>query len=485
MDPRRRGGDDKDRKTYKAGGVFVMQTINAVQYVSTRGNAPAVGFEDVLLSGLAPDGGLYMPAEWIRPASISLGEAYAETAANILSGYCADGISESELSSLLHEAYAAFGVPAAPLREIGDNHYLLELFHGPTLAFKDFAMQVLARLMERSLARRGQRTTILGATSGDTGAAAVEAFRGKANIDLFILFPNGRISDVQRRQMTTAQEDNVHVLAVDGTFDDAQAIVKELFNRHAFAHRHALSAINSINWARIIAQAVYYFTATQSVGKPCAFSVPTGNFGDVFAGYVAERMGLPVERLIVATNENDILARALQTGRYQPHAVVPTDSPSMDIQVSSNFERLLFEASERDGALVARLMADLKRDGYFDIPPFMLTAMKAKFTAHRVTRSEAASAMASLYDRAKILIDPHTAVGLAAAQREESTTPTVVLATAHPAKFPDAVHRATGRVPDRPARLEGCMAGSERYRVVPASADAVAQILDTTVPART
>ncbi len=345
-----------------------------MMYVSTRGAAAPANFEEVLLAGLAPDGGLYMPHSWpVLPALPAEPTGhYAAAAAYVMEPFTGGNPAHAELFALVSDAYARFDHPdTAPLTQIGRDLFLLQLFHGPTLAFKDFAMQVLSRLMERALKRTGARTTILGATSGDTGAAAVEAFRGRQDIELFILFPDGRISDVQRKQMTTAQEDNIHPIAIGGTFDDAQAIVKTLFGDEHFRTRHALSAINSINWARIVAQTVYYYTACAKLGFNSApsFSVPTGNFGDIFAGYAAHKMGLPMGRLVIATNENDILARALDTGRYEPRDVTPTDSPSMDIQISSNFERLLFEAAGRDAGLVSAAMASLRTEGWFDIPP--------------------------------------------------------------------------------------------------------------------
>ncbi len=330
-----------------------------------------------MLAGLAPDGGLYMPQAWPSLPSLPASPAghYAAAAAHVITPFTGGSPSHAELFELVSDAYARFShTDTAPMHQIGPDLFLLELFHGPTLAFKDFAMQVLSRLMERALKRRGARTTILGATSGDTGAAAVEAFRGRKDIELFILFPHGRISDVQRKQMTAAREENIHAIAIEGTFDDCQNIVKALFGDAAFRERHALSAINSINWARIIAQAVYYYTASAKLGLDArpSFTVPTGNFGDIFAGFAAWKMGLPIGKLVIATNENDILARALETGRYEPKGVTPTDSPSMDIQISSNFERLLFEESGRDASFVTRAMANLRDNGSFDIPASVL-----------------------------------------------------------------------------------------------------------------
>ena len=462
-----------------------------MMYVSTRGAAAPADFEEVLLAGLAPDGGLYMPSSWpqLQPLPASPAGHYAAAAAYVMGPYTGGNPRHADLFAIVSDAYAGFSHPeTAPMHEIGPDLFLLELFHGPTLAFKDFAMQVLSRLMERALKRRGARTTILGATSGDTGAAAVEAFRGRRDIELFILFPNGRISDVQRKQMTAAQEENIHAIAIEGTFDDAQAIVKTLFGDVEFRTRHALSAINSINWVRIIAQTVYYYTAHAKLGPDArpSFTVPTGNFGDIFAGFVASKMGLPMERLVIATNENDILARALETGRYEPREVMPTDSPSMDIQVSSNFERLLFEESGRDCRFVIQAMGNLRKKGAFDIPAPALARMQTRFSAYRASREEAASAMHRLFEDTGRLIDPHTAVGLAAAQREQERRPgpMVVLGTAHPAKFPEAVKRATGRTADIPDRLQARLRGRERFKLLPNSAKAVADYIEAQAIAR-
>ncbi len=460
-----------------------------MMYVSTRGKAAPAGFQEVLLAGLAPDGGLYMPQTW--PALSALpnpaASSYAAAAALVMEPFMGGNPGRDELSALVNDAYAGWSHPdTAPLTPIGRDLYLLELFHGPTLAFKDFAMQVLSRLMERALKRTGSRTTILGATSGDTGAAAVEAFRGRQDIELFILFPHGRISDRQRKQMTTASEDNIHAIAVEGTFDDAQSIVKTLLSDTDFRTRHTLSAINSINWARIVAQTVYYYTAAAKLGPDALpnFTVPTGNFGDIFAGFAADKMGLPLNKLVIATNENDILARTLETGRYEPRDVMPTDSPSMDIQISSNFERLLFEASGRDSSFVTGAMADLREAGSFTIPPATLTPVRERFAAHRVTREEAAAAMGALFADTGIVIDPHTAVGLAAAKREQArhSGPMVVLSTAHAAKFPNAVKRAIGREPEVPAALQRCLDGRERFEIMPNSAAAIASYIDARAP---
>src|ERR1700681_427579 len=372
-----------------------------VRHVSTRGEAPPLGFAEVMLAGLARDGGLYVPQSWPRLEAAEIaafaGRPYAEVAVEIIAHFVGDSIGEADLARMVREAYGTFRHPAvAPITQLGVNTFALELFHGPTLAFKDLAMQLLARMMDRVLAARGERRTIVVATSGDTGGAAVEAFRGRSQVDLVVLFPQGRISEVQRRMMTTAQADNINALAIDGTFDDCQAIVKGLFNHHVFADRVRLSGVNSINWARIVAQTVYYFTAAVALGAPyrkVAFTVPTGNFGDIYAGYVALRMGLSIDRLVIATNVNDILARTLATGNYELRDVVATTSPSMDIQVSSNFERLLFEVYDRDARAVRTLMASLAQSRRFVLSGHALSSLRAIFSADRANADETAAAI--------------------------------------------------------------------------------------------
>ncbi|RTL52575.1 MAG: threonine synthase [Bradyrhizobiaceae bacterium] len=445
-------------------------------YISTRGEAPKLGFCDVMLTGLARDGGLYVPEDWPVFSHQTIanfqGRPYWEVAVEVIRPFVAGEISDTDLGRMANEAYATFRHPAVvPLRQSGANQFVLELFHGPTLAFKDVAMQLLARLMDHVLAKRNERTTIVVATSGDTGGAAVDAFSGLNNVDLVVLFPNGRISDVQRRMMTTTGAVNVHALAVEGTFDDCQAIVKGLFNHHAFRDSVSLSGVNSINWARIVAQTVYYFTSAVALGAPLRqidFTVPTGNFGDIFAGYVAKRMGLPVRRLRIAANVNDILARTLKTGVYEVREVRATQSPSMDIQVSSNFERLLFEASNRDSTLVRSLMASLSQSGRFVLPDALLAAIRADFDAGRADETECVCAIRAAWREAGDLIDPHTAVALAVAERDnaDSKVPDVVLSTAHAAKFPDAVEAACGVRPQLPVWLDGLMTKQEHIKVV-------------------
>lgn len=448
-----------------------------MRYVSTRGEAPPLGFIDVTLAGLARDGGLYVPETWPRlsPETIAsfAGRPYAEVAVEVIRPFVGDSISDADLSRLAREAYGTFRHPAiAPVSQLGVNTFLLELFHGPTLAFKDVAMQLLARLMDFALEQRGERTTIVVATSGDTGGAAVDAFRGRSRIDLVVLFPQGRISDVQRRMMTTAPDSNVRAVAVEGTFDDCQALVKAMFNHHAFREEVRLSGVNSINWARIVAQAVYYFTAAIALGAPqrkVAFTVPTGNFGDVFAGYVASRMGLPVDRLVVATNVNDILVRTLATGAYEMRGVVATSSPSMDIQVSSNFERLLFDASGRDAAAIRAMMGSLGQSKRFAMPPQALSEMRNLFSADRASEDEVAATIRTTLRETGHFIDPHTAVGVAVAEKEnrDPSMPMIVLSTAHPAKFPDAVEAACGMRPGLPDWLSDLETKKENITVLP------------------
>jgi len=448
-----------------------------VRYISTRGEAPALGFVDVTLTGLARDGGLYVPDAWPKLDAATIagfaGRPYAEVAVDVIRPFVDGAIEDFDLARMAREAYGTFRHPAvAPLVQLGVNNFLLELFHGPTLAFKDLAMQLLARLMDHILAKRSERSTIVVATSGDTGGAAVEAFRGRAQVDVIVLFPHGRVSDVQRRMMTTAQEDNVHAIAIDGTFDDCQSIVKAMFNHHAFRDRVRLSGVNSINFARIVAQVVYYFTAAVALGAPhrkVAFTVPTGNFGDVFAGYVASCMGLPVDRLVVATNVNDILARTLATGSYELRDVVATTSPSMDIQISSNFERLLFDAYGRDSKPVRAAMDSLAQSRRFSVSARALSEMRALFTADRADEDDTAAAIRAVLRETGYTVDPHTAVALAVAEKEtrDPAIPMVVLSTAHPAKFPDAVEAACGLRPELPDWLADLADRPERITPLP------------------
>jgi threonine synthase len=455
-----------------------------VRYVSTRGEAPVLGFCEVVRTGLASDGGLYVPERWPRLSESEIaglsGLTYAEAAFRIVGRFTGGEITDAALRNMTAEAYAAFRHDAvAPLVQIGPNHFLLELFHGPTLAFKDMAMQFLGPLMRHILAESGERLTIVGATSGDTGGAAIEAFRGRERIDVAILFPDGRVSPVQRRQMTTAQDENVLAIAIKGDFDDAQALVKAMFADKAFRERTQLSGVNSINFGRIVAQIVYYFTAAVALGaphRPVSFTVPTGNFGNIFAGYAAKRMGLPIERLVVATNVNDILHRALSTGRYEVRGVTATSSPSMDIQVSSNFERLLFEAEGRDAVAVRRLMEGLRQSGAFTLSADVRAALSG-FSSGTCDEAATAATVARVRKRTDHLIDPHTAVGVAVAEEHLGAAPMVTLATAHPAKFPDAVEEACGERPELPDWARAILTREESYRVLPADLEAVEEAI--------
>ncbi|APH71223.1 threonine synthase [Aquibium oceanicum] len=447
-----------------------------MRYISTRGTAPVLGFGDVLLAGLARDGGLYLPQTWpqLSPADIRAlrGLSYPEIAIRILTPFLGGEIDAATFSRIVNESYATFRHPATcPIVQTGADEFVLELFHGPTLAFKDVAMQLLARLMDHVLAERGERATIVGATSGDTGGAAIEAFAGRDRADLFVLFPHGKVSPVQQFQMTSSAAPNVHALAIEGNFDDCQSIVKAMFNDHGFRDRMGLSGVNSINWARIMAQIVYYFSSAISLGapdRPVSFTVPTGNFGDIFAGYAAKRMGLPIERLVIATNDNDILARTLETGRYETRSVIATTSPSMDIQISSNFERLLFEAAGRSAEATVSAMEGLKQSGAFTVPEATLAAIRAEFSAGRSSMDETAATIADTLADCGYLTDPHTATALAVARREAAgSAPMIVLSTAHPAKFPDAVEAAAGIRPNLPSWLAGLMEREEKYTVLP------------------
>jgi threonine synthase len=464
-------------------------------FISTRGKAPRANFAQVLLAGLAPDGGLYMPVAWPHFSEAEIagfkGKPYQDVAFAILSKFTGDAFSDADLKSDIEAAYAGFEAPQpapdwkqnvplvreiVPLSDIsskdgGHDQHLLELFHGPTFAFKDIALQILGRLFARALKARGAmngsgRATIVAATSGDTGSAAIAALGGLENIDVFVLHPKGRVSDVQRRQMTTSLHANVHNIALEGSFDDAQALVKGLFAETAFAAQIGLTAVNSINFARIAAQSVYYFTATAALGRPATFVVPTGNFGDIFAGEAAARMGLDIERLVIATNQNDIMARALNDGVYQAGAAHHTLSPSMDIQVASNFERALFEASGRDGEWTAAAMHDFSRDKKLVLPLPVLAALRARYSAFACDDDETLAAIKRVFDETGQIIDPHTAVAVAAAAHL-GAGPKIILSTAHPAKFPDAVAKAIGHPPPVPEALARLDKLPEKLDILP------------------
>lgn len=468
--------------------------MSSMRYISTRGQAPAIPFDQVMLSGLAPDGGLYMPTEWPQldadEVKAMATRTYPEVALQIIKRFVGDAIPLPDLYQAIIAAYRRFDAPdVTPLRDMGHGIQLLELFHGPTFAFKDVALQLLGRLMDWGLKRNDSLALIVGATSGDTGSAAIEGLRGLDRVGVVIMHPDGRTSAIQRRQMTTVLDDNVRNLAIAGNFDDTQRILKDLLGDADLANRLSLAAVNSINWARIAPQIVYYVIAAAKLGAPdreIDFAVPTGNFGDIFAGYAAQRMGVFRGRLIVATNENDILARTLETGRYEPRGVVETTSPSMDIQVSSNFERLLFESCGRDGAKVAALMADLKATGSFELTPAMRDFIAARFDAERVTKDEAASEIATVAKDTGYVLDPHTAIGLVAARRRQRAgVPIVALATAHPAKFPDAVAAAIGTpAAPPPPRLAAMAELPERFDRLPAETGSVRAYIEDFAAAR-
>ncbi len=441
-----------------------------MKYISTRGQAPELTFEEAMLTGLARDGGLYLPAEipvMSRDEIAALaGLPYEDIAFRVMWPYVSGSFAEDEFKGIIARAYEGFGHAArAPLKQLNENHFLLELFHGPTLAFKDFAMQLIGQLFQVALKRRGDRVTIVGATSGDTGSAAIEAFRGLDAVDVFILFPHGRVSEVQRRQMTTPADSNVHALALDGDFDDCQAAVKDMFNDFDFRDGVKLAGVNSINFARVLAQVVYYFSAATSLGAPhrkVSFTVPTGNFGDIFAGFVAKRMGLPIDRLVVATNQNDILHRCLSGQGYFKGDTIPSISPSMDIQVSSNFERALYYAYDQDGAAVAQLMEELKQGG-FNVSQGAMEALSENFDSGRVSEDETLTTIKSTLANSGELVCPHTAVGIKVAEDQRTAdVPMITLATAHPAKFPAAVEQASDVHPPLPSRMSDLYERPER-----------------------
>ena len=452
-----------------------------MRYISTRGESSAVGFTDAVLGGLAPDGGLYVPEAWPALARDRIAAfadmSYAQVAAEVLGAFAGDEITPAEMLAMCEEAYATFSHKAVvPMVQIGPQTFIAELFHGPSLAFKDVAMQILARLYDHFLGRQGRKQTILCATSGDTGGAAVEAFRGAKNVKVVVMFPEGRISEVQRRFMTTAEEGNIACVAVNGTFDDCQAILKDAFQDRVLRQSVDLAAVNSINFARIAAQSVYYFTTAAALGapeRPVNFVVPSGNFGDAFAGYVARRLGLPVRRIVVATNSNDILARAFTTGRYTRGAVQLTLSPAMDIQSASNFERLYFEAVHRESVETARAFEAFRTSGVIDIPPGALSYMQDIFSGVAIGEDETTRTIVSTLNETGELIDPHTAVAVAALRHVDLEGPTVVMSTAHPAKFPDDVTRASGVQPMLPRGVASLSGRRERFDRLPGDADTI------------
>ncbi len=446
-----------------------------MRYVSTRGRAAELGFCDALLAGLATDGGLYVPQTWPKQPTMT-GSTYALKAASLMAPYVEGEIPQDVFAQLCATAYSTFRDPAVvPLVQIAPEHYLLELFHGPTLAFKDVALQLIGQLFDYVLTQRNQRVMIVGATSGDTGSAAIDGVKGCKNVDIVILYPNGRVSDVQRRQMTTITSPNVHTVAVDGTFDDCQDLVKAMFNDAPFREANSLSAVNSINWARVMAQTVYYFTALESLGRSASFSVPTGNFGNVLAGWIAKQMGADIEKLIVGSNSNDILTRFFETHSMDMVPVVPTLSPSMDIQISSNFERLLFEMNNRDGGATTEQLNQFRQNGKLSVEPDQFAKWIAPtFRAHRANDAETLAVMKRVYGESGMLVDPHTAVGIASAEAcAEPGVPTITLATAHPAKFPDAVKKATGVHPALPDHVADLFDREERIVNLPNNLQAI------------
>ncbi|WP_139412927.1 threonine synthase [Bartonella mastomydis] len=443
-----------------------------MKYISTRGQSPALSFTETIMTGLASDGGLYLPDKFPQLSFDALralrGQSYTTIAKTVLWPFVNNEIEYTAFENMIAESYATFHHPAiCPLQQTGTDEFILELFHGPTLAFKDVAMQFLSRLMDYVLTQKNRCATIIAATSGDTGGAAIQAFAGNKHSDIFVLFPKGRVSSVQQRQMTTNQSTNVHAIAIEGNFDDCQALVKAMFNDHHFRKKRALSGVNSINWARIMAQVVYYFSSALSLGAPdraVSFTVPTGNFGDIFAGYVAARMGLPIAQLVIATNDNDILARTLTSGTYETQPIVHTTSPSMDIQVSSNFERLLFESSNRDPMGVRHAMENLKKTGSFTLDEKQLKNIRSLFSAGKSNMAETAQTIDRVYKESGYLVDPHTAVALKVARENKKPhIPMIVLATAHPAKFPDTIKNACGLHAPWPPHLNDVMEAEEHF----------------------
>ena len=465
-----------------------------MKYISTRGNAPKLAFDDVLLTGLARDGGLYLPESWPQFSAADLTDmkamSYTELAVKVMLPFVEDVVSREELTAIVTDTYGAFDTDdVAPLVKLNDNEYVLELFHGPTLAFKDYALQFLGRMFDHVLAKRGAKLTIAGATSGDTGSAAIEACRDRDNIEIFILHPNGKVSEVQRRQMSTVLSANVHNIALDGNFDDCQNTVKALFADEAFRDEVNLGAVNSINWARIMAQVVYYFWAALKAGAPdtpVAFSVPTGNFGNVFAGYVAKQMGLPISQFVIGSNANDILTRFIETGRMESRGVVETTSPSMDIQISSNFERFLFELLDRDSGALNDLMTEFKDSGHFGVTDAFMDRLKGIMDGERFDNAGTAQLIGDIHKETGYLLDTHSAIGVGAARakRKDAGVPMISLATAHPAKFPDAVESASGVHPQLPPHLSDLYEREERYVELSGGFDAVKDYIETTLQER-
>lgn len=464
--------------------------MKTVKYISTRGNAPKLAFDDVLLTGLARDGGLYLPESWPQFSTAQLSEmkamSYVDLAVTVMLPFVEEVISRDDLHKIVSDTYDAFDTDdVAPLVKLGKNEYVLELFHGPTLAFKDYALQFLGRMFDHVLTKRNTKLTIAGATSGDTGSAAIEACRDRDNIEIFILHPSGKVSDVQRRQMTTVLSNNVHNIALAGNFDDCQSTVKALFADEAFRDEVNLGAVNSINWSRIMAQIVYYFWAGLKAGAPetsVAFSVPTGNFGNVFAGYAAKQMGLPISQFVIGSNANDILIRFIETGRMQSKGVFATTSPSMDIQISSNFERFMFELMGRDSSALNNAMQEFKETGHFSVTDAFMDRLKEIMDGERFDDDGTAKLIGDVYKEHGYLLDTHSAIGIGAARarRRDQDVPMICLATAHPAKFPDAVKAASGVHPELPNHLSDLYEREEKYTEL-ADGDAVKGYIENTL----
>ena len=456
-----------------------------MKYVSTRGQAPELTFEQAMLTGLARDGGLYVPETFPTLTTEQIasfaGKPYEDVAFEVMKPFVGDTFTDTEFKDIIKRAYVGFSHAAkCPVVQLSENHFILELFHGPTLAFKDVAMQLIGQMFEVALKRRGDRVTIVGATSGDTGSAAMEAFKGLDAVDLFIMYPHGRVSEVQRRQMTTPTESNVHALAVDGDFDTCQALLKDMFNDFEFRDEVKLAGVNSINWARVLAQVVYFFTSAVSIGAPArtvSFTVPTGNFGDIFAGYVAKRMGLPIDRLIIATNQNDILHRTMESGDHTKTGVNPSISPSMDIQVSSNFERLVFDLYDRDGVALSQLFDALKDDGTFTLSQGAVGRLRDEFDSGRCSEEETSATIKKYVKTTGEVLCPHSAIGVKVADEHMGDAPMITLATAHPAKFPAAVKDACGIHPELPAHMADLFERSERMTRVAGDLSAVEAVI--------
>lgn len=457
--------------------------LDSVRYVSTRGSAPVLGFADVVLAGLATDGGLYVPENW-PSLPTSLATNYSEVAMQVILPYVGDDIDPATMSRLVNDAYATFRDPSVvPIVDLDPGHQIMELFHGPTLAFKDVALQLLGRIFDHILSDRGEKVMIVGATSGDTGSAAIDGVKDCAHVEIVILYPKNRVSDVQRRQMTTVNSPNVRTVAIDGTFDDCQDLVKAMFNHAEFRESQNLSAVNSINWARVMAQVVYYVEATRKLGGPIDVTVPTGNFGNVLSGWIAKQMGAPLRHLIVATNQNDIMTRFFESSAMKATPVYPTLSPSMDIQVSSNFERLLFEMNNRDGAVTSQQLSRFREQGSMAVEPDQFAQWIAPtFRAARADDHDTLATMRYVFETTGMQIDPHTAVGVKVAREfAEEGVPMLTLATAHPAKFPDAVERATGIRPVLPVHLENLFDLPERTVELPNDLAAVEAFVASTL----